>query len=419
MKKITLALALATMGGAAGAMPLNFDLGLDWSKAYIAGMGSYQYLDSARPADENGYGVQISAGLPITEVLNLEITGFNTYMPRDIDGKADLNYGLGVDLLLMQRTDRFGSFLLAGAGALHEDVTKVESTVPYVNIGAGFIGAFPFADRYSWLSNISYRAEVRGVYDINEDAAPGTNKKSVFEPRANLGLQYGFGFGAPKAAAPVDSDGDGVFDPSDLCPNTPPGTAVDATGCPAAPTDTDGDGVVDALDQCPNTPAGVVVGPNGCPPEAPVVAGNPDEDGDGVLNPLDKCPGTPPSFKVDTVGCMVEQTVALQNVNFEFGSDQLTAGAKTILDGIATSLLSQTAVKVQITGHTDALGPQSYNLSLSQRRAKSVLVYLVEKSVAPNRLSADGEGEFSPIASNDTEEGRAQNRRVEFKILAQ
>ncbi len=407
MKKIVMALTLATLGGAAGAAPLNFD----FSKSYVAAMGSYQRLDKARIANTDAFGVHFAYGLPVTEVLNLEATTFATYMPRDIDNKADLSYGIGLDLLVMQRNEKYATFLLAGAGAIREDISRVESTAPYVNIGGGLIGRIPL------IEGLSYRAEVRGVIDINEDGAPGTGEDLFIEPRFNLGLQYGFGFGAPVVAAPVDSDGDGVFDPSDLCPNTPPGTAVDATGCPAAPVDSDGDGVLDPIDQCPNTPAGTVVDATGCPPPVPGI--DPDLDADGVRNELDKCPGTPPSFKVDVVGCMVEQTVALQNVNFEFGSDKLTAGAMTLLDGIAGSLLAQTTVKVLVTGHTDALGPQSYNLQLSQRRAKSVMLYVIEKGVEPTRLSAEGEGEFSPIASNDTEEGRAQNRRVEFKITAQ
>ncbi|MES2884608.1 MAG: OmpA family protein [Pseudomonadota bacterium] len=409
MKKIVMALALATLGGAAGAAPLNFDFG----ESYVAAMGSYQRLDKVRYGDVDSFGAQFSFGLPVTEVLNLEATTFATYQQRSVDDKADLSYGLGIDALIMQRNDKYASFLLAGGGALREDISHIESIAPYVNIGAGFMGNLPF------LPNLSYRAEVRGVVDFNKDGAPGRNKDVFIEPRVNVGLVYGFGYGAPApvVALPVDSDGDGVLDPSDLCPNTPPGTVVDATGCPAAPADTDGDGVLDAIDQCPGTPPGTIVDGTGCPP--PVAGVNPDLDADGVRNELDKCPGTPPSFKVDVVGCMVEQTVALQNVNFEFGSDQLTSGAQTILDGIGGSLLAQTTVKVLVTGHTDALGPQTYNLGLSQRRAKSVMLYLIGKGIEPTRLSADGEGEFSPVASNDTEEGRAQNRRVEFKITAQ
>ena len=407
MKKLVMALTLATLGSAAMAAPLNFD----FSQSYVAAMGSYQHLSKVRFGDVNAYGGQASFGLPITEVLNLEATAFVTYMPRDADDSADLSHGLGVDLLVMQRNDKYATFLLAGGGVLREDISRVESVAPYLNVGGGVIGDIPS------LPGFSYRAELRGVMDINKDGAPGRGKDVFIEPRINVGLQYGFGFAEPKPVLPVDSDADGVFDPSDLCPNTPPGTAVDATGCPAAPVDSDADGVLDTIDQCPNTPVDTVVDATGCAPPVPGVA--PDLDADGVLNELDKCPGTPPSFKVDLVGCMVEQTVALQNVNFEFGSDQLTVGAKAILDTIAGSLLAQTAVKVLVTGHTDALGPQSYNLQLSQRRAKTVMLYLSEKGVEAARLSAEGEGEFSPIASNDVEEGRAQNRRVEFKITAQ
>jgi len=410
MKKIVLALAMATLGGTAGAETMKFD----FSQTYVAAMGSYQRMAKARIADVDSYGTQIAVGLPVTETLNLEAAIFGTYHPRSVDNKADLSHGLGLDAVFMNRKENHTPFFLVGAGALREDISHVESVVPYFNVGGGLIGKIPYID----LPQLSYRLEGRGIVDINKDGAPGRNKSVFLEPRLNLGVVYGFGHAAPaEPPPPADTDGDGVLDPSDLCPNTPPGTAVDATGCPAAPADSDGDGVLDTLDQCPGTPPGTVVDATGCPP--PVPAGNPDEDADGVRNELDKCPGTPPSFKVDVVGCMVEQTVALQNVNFEFGSDQLTAGAKTILDGIGGSLLAQTSVKVLVTGHTDALGPQSYNLSLSQRRAKSVMAYLVEKGVEPTRVSSEGEGEFSPIASNDTEEGRAQNRRVEFKITAQ
>ncbi len=408
MKKIVMALVLATLGGSAAAEPLNFD----FSKSYFAAMGSYQRLNKARPADSDGYGVQLSYGLPVTEVLNLEATLFGTYMPRDVDGKADLSEGLGLDLLIAQRNQKFSTFLLAGAGAIREDISKVESVAPYVNFGAGLLGDIPF------LPGLSYRAEVRAVVDINKDAAPGTSKDVLVEPRLNVGLVYGFGYGAAPLL-PVDSDGDGVLDASDLCPSTPPGAAVDATGCPAAAVDSDGDGVIDTIDQCPNTPAGTLVDGTGCPTVVAALPVNPDLDADGVLNELDKCPGTPPSFKVDVVGCMVEQTVALQNVNFEFDSDKLTAGAQALLDGVAGSLLAQTSVKVLVTGHTDSLGPQSYNLELSQRRAQSVMQYLIGKGIEAGRVSSEGEGEFSPVASNDDEEGRAQNRRVEFKIIAQ
>ena len=96
---------------------------------------------------------------------------------------------------------------------------------------------------------------------------------------------------------PPDADGDGVADANDLCPDTPAGTAVDADGCTAPPPDGDGDGVSDALDQCPNTPPGTIVNPNGC------TAPPPDSDGDGVSDAFDLCPDTPRGTAVDGVGC--------------------------------------------------------------------------------------------------------------------
>ena len=100
------------------------------------------------------------------------------------------------------------------------------------------------------------------------------------------------------APAPADSDGDGVVDNSDLCPNTPANTEVDADGCPI-PVDSDGDGVVDNSDLCPNTPANTAVDAKGCP--IPV-----DSDGDGVVDNNDLCPNTPANTVVDADGCPFE-----------------------------------------------------------------------------------------------------------------
>lgn len=403
MKKMLWAVAAASLSASATAAPLTFDI----SKAYVGALGSYLLTDTARPNDY-GVGVQLLGGLPLHENLNLEANAFVHYLPRKSDSKADLSHGLGFDLLLIQHAPKASSFVLAGGGVVREDVGHIENIAPFANVGFGVMGALP-------LDNLSWRAEARGVLNFNDNATEDS-ADPVLDVRLGLGVVYGFDF-KPEVVPPSDTDGDGVMDPTDQCPNTPPGTAVDAVGCPLAPADTDGDGVVDTLDQCPGTPAGEKVDERGC--TLPVPVGNPDLDGDGVLNAADQCPDTPTGFKVDGVGCMVEQTVALQSVNFEFGSDALTAEAKAILDGIAKSLAAQTAVKVQVSGHTDSLGPQSYNLTLSQKRAKSVIGYLGSVGVDAARLSADGEGEFAPVASNDTEEGRAKNRRVEFKILTQ
>jgi OmpA-OmpF porin, OOP family len=142
-----------------------------------------------------------------------------------------------------------------------------------------------------------------------------------------------------------------------------------------------------------------------------------DADGDGVGDCEDKCANTPSGFKVDRTGCIVEQSVILRSINFVFNKDQLTVPAQETLDEVAAALVGQPALNVQIKGHTDSVGTDAYNRALSQRRADSVRRYLVSKGVLGANLQAIGAGEDQPIAGNDSEEGRAQNRRVEFVVL--
>ena len=142
-----------------------------------------------------------------------------------------------------------------------------------------------------------------------------------------------------------------------------------------------------------------------------------DSDGDGVPDNLDKCPNTPQGFKVDATGCIIQQTVILRSVNFEFNSDHLTVPAQETLDKVAGALEGQPNLNVEIDGYTDSIGSDAYNLKLSKKRAESVKTYLVAHGVAADHLFARGFGEAKPIASNQTDEGRAENRRVEFQVL--
>ena len=142
-----------------------------------------------------------------------------------------------------------------------------------------------------------------------------------------------------------------------------------------------------------------------------------DTDGDGVPDDLDRCAGTPPGFKVDLNGCIVQQSVVLQAVDFETGSDRLTPESKATLDSVAAALTGQPALTIEIGGYTDSKGSALANLRLSERRARAVLEYLVTRRVPRASLRAKGYGQSRPIADNATEEGRAQNRRVEFQVL--
>jgi OOP family OmpA-OmpF porin len=214
----------------------------------------------------------------------------------------------------------------------------------------------------------------------------------------------------------LDSDGDGVADAADQCPGTPSGAKVDPQGCPL---DSDGDGVADYADNCPATPTGVAVDAKGCPL---------DSDGDGVLDSKDKCPGTPAGTLVDSTGCPKPKatksakvtaagTWVYEDIRFASGKAALTAGSTPVLQEIANALKANPRLKAEIQGHTDSRGSLALNERLSQERADAVRNYLIDQGIAPQRLTARGYGPHKPIASNDTEAGRAQNRRVELKPL--
>ena len=165
--------------------------------------------------------------------------------------------------------------------------------------------------------------------------------------------------------------------------------------------DSDGDGVTDDLDRCPNTPKGVKVDAHGCPL---------DSDNDGVADYLDKCPNTPKGATVDARGCW---TYAAK-VMFDINSAEIKSEAYPMLDEAILILEKNPEMKVEIDGHTDNTGSAAYNMNLSERRAKSVMKYFVDKGVEAERLTTKGFGLTKPAASNDTKEGRTKNRRVEL-----
>ncbi|MGB2927564.1 MAG: OmpA family protein [Desulfobacterales bacterium] len=169
----------------------------------------------------------------------------------------------------------------------------------------------------------------------------------------------------------------------------------------AKPLDSDGDGVTDDLDQCPDTPKGVTVDAKGCPL---------DTDGDGVADYLDKCPNTPKGATVDARGCWTYAAVVM----YDFDSAEIKSEAFPMLDEAVLILKKNPEIKVEIDGHTDNMGSAAYNLSLSERRAKAVMKYFVDNGVEAERLTTKGFGFTQPTASNDTEQGRAKNRRVEL-----
>lgn len=202
-----------------------------------------------------------------------------------------------------------------------------------------------------------------------------------------------------------DSDEDGIADKFDDCPDLagPP----ERRGCPMQ--DEDGDGVIDSMDDCPT-----VKGPessNGCP----------DTDGDGLHDGIDKCPtaaGDPLKGGCPEISREIQDILALatSNVQFETASADLLGSSYPILQQIVEVLERYPGYNLKINGHTDNRGALESNQKLSEYRAKACYDYFISKGISKDRLSYKGFGEVSPIATNNTAEGRAQNRRVEFTL---
>lgn len=157
--------------------------------------------------------------------------------------------------------------------------------------------------------------------------------------------------------------------------------------------------------------------------------GDGDEDHDGVPDSRDKCPGTPRGVQVDANGCppapvvqqpvvVKEEVIVIRDVRFMFNSAKLTAADKMHLDKVASRLKDEApGARLSVTGHTDSVGRDTYNQKLSERRAHSVVDYLVERGVPRSSfVSVRGAGESQPVADNKTEDGRSMNRRVEIRI---
>tara|TARA_R110000796_G_scaffold183498_2_gene299937 strand:+ start:5470 stop:6810 length:1341 start_codon:yes stop_codon:yes gene_type:complete len=230
-----------------------------------------------------------------------------------------------------------------------------------------------------------------------------------------------------------DADGDGIEDSKDACPNV--AGSKEMNGCP----DTDGDGIADKDDACPNEAGtaalngcpdadgdGVADKDDACPSEAGPAAnkGCPylDKDGDGVLDKDDLCPEVPGT--VANKGCPeVTEEVQKQlndyarTILFDTGKSSIKAESTSVMVDIISILKEYPNSKFTVEGHTDSVGSEKLNQSLSESRALSVKEFLVDKGIEEFRLSAIGFGESKPIATNATAAGKKQNRRVEINLV--
>ena len=239
------------------------------------------------------------------------------------------------------------------------------------DVGAGYLQPLRF-----WERTFAVRLEARYRYDAQqppharEDYDPPV-RRGYNDVVFNLGLQV----------------------PLSRAPQAPAAAAEPVAVVPVG--DSDGDGVADAIDTCPGTEAGATIDATGCA--------------------LAVAPPAEPTLETAKAG----DTIVLRGVNFDSGRATLTANARALLDDVARQLNQRADLKVEIGGHTDGRGDEGYNQSLSERRAQSVRDYLAGQGVDAARLAAVGYGEAQPVDTNETDEGREKNRRVELKVLEQ
>lgn len=434
MRKLPLLACIAGSGLMLVAATTNAQQNED--RRYLYAGGVYVLQDDRIGEADGGSGGTFGYGMPIVGTnfdveLDFTFNSLKTESDDDRDfqrsGLANVfyhfgRYNSGISWLLNSTP-----YLVGGIGLVQEDLADDSENAITVEAGAGMRHVLN-------THGVAVRADVRLAEVFNNSLTGAGRDDSFTDVRFNLGVSIPL-----SSRRSPDADGDGVPDATDRCPNTAAGVRVDFNGCegdndydgvansldrcPRTPRgvpvdergcsdDSDSDGVLDGFDECPNTPPGNTVNASGC-------ASVSDSDGDGVTDSADACADTGAGVKVDASGCAVAQTVVLDGVVFKTGSDELTPNAKLVLDDQVAALKGQPRMTVEIAGHTDNRGADAFNYALSVKRAEAVRDYLVNGGVAGDRLTARGYGEVQPRASNDTAEGRQQNRRVELKVTGQ
>jgi OmpA-OmpF porin, OOP family len=289
---------------------------------------------------------------------------------------------------------RFG--LGAGPGLSHAAGTALFRALGSIEYAPG-ITETPLPPQVAPLSD----RDADGVPD-DEDACPDVPGVRTGDPKTS--------------GCPSDRDKDGVVDAEDACPDVP-GILTDDPKTSGCPSDRDKDGVADAEDACPDVPGARTDDPktDGCPS---------DRDKDGIPDALDACPDAPgpASSSPGKNGCPLafvkdDQIQITDQIQFRFGLADLDPVSGAILDAVLMVIKTHAEIgKIRIEGHTDNKGSAAHNQSLSDARAAAVASWLVKHGVDRSRLASIGYGLKMPIDTNDTDDGRAHNRRVEFHI---
>jgi OOP family OmpA-OmpF porin len=320
---------------------------------YVAPFGTFIKSGGERNA-KDGWGGGMGIGKVLDKHFNVEMKGFY----QEFGGLNNNTWSFAggtVDLQYFFMRDRLSPYAVIGGGAMN--------SCGSLDCGIGAIGEAGAGFTYEVHENFLIRSDVRYRYNNNFNAQVHPGSDEFHDMVVNVGFVVPFG-DRPKRSARAES-------PQPVA---------------AAPV-------------APATPA--------------VSAAAADSDGDGVQDSMDKCPATLKGTRVDNNGCAV-RLVLNKNQHFQRNSAELTLNARTILDDVSENLISHPQKNdIEVQGHTSSEGSNAYNMKLSQRRAQSVVDYLKRKGVT-NKLTAKGYGESMPIADNNTEAGRAENRRVEL-----
>ncbi|KAB7884237.1 OmpA family protein, partial [Poseidonibacter ostreae] len=330
--------------------------------------------DSKANLDDDHYanaGISLAKNLQnsFLDQVELAIMRSDSLKYEGSNGNTNINRVFLNAVKKLPLTEKLAAYGLLGAG--YQDVTqemKDNDDSALLNYGLGLRYDLPYY-------GIAVKGDVRHLFSINDKENDIMYTLGLAMP---LGKKYSENIAAkvPVIAEPI------------------------APIVPVVDGDDDNDGVLNSKDLCPNSLPGAVVNENGC--EA-------DDDKDGVVNRLDKCPNTSEGVAVNAEGCVA--TINL-NINFDTNSDKIKSAYINKLEEFAAMLNENPKLNATIEAHTDSKGSSQYNQKLSEKRAASAVKALESLNIAPNRLQSIGYGETQPISTNDTAQGRAENRRV-------